>query len=235
MDKTRPSTASTASSYINKKLQELEQKKAYIESLPEKDAKDNRIYNYVTEDSEPYNKDTADGTAENPYIYYCNKDVLHMEVFTIRCGRRKIRWHLYGWKICKVYYLQKRQRWEMVFESVETGDEVVDDSTESNGDTKEVTVQKYEPVADDSISPNVKDVDGSTMPMDYDKSRSWYVFSGEEVGKSLQDYLDELENEDNWNDEDDWEEPEGYTEKELAEAINDKESEVKNWIYSFAS
>ena len=103
----------------------------------------------------------------------------------------------------------------------------VDDSTESNGDTKEVTVQKYEPVADDSISPNVKDVDGSTMPMDYDKSRSWYVFSGEEVGKSLQDYLDELENEDNWNDEDDWEEPEGYTEKELAEAINDKESEVK--------
>ena len=26
----------------------------------------------------------------------------------------------------------------MVFESVETGDEVVDDSTESNGDTKEV-------------------------------------------------------------------------------------------------
>ena len=58
-----------------KKLQELEQKKAYIESLPEKDAKDNRIYNYVTEDSEPYNKDTADGTAENPYIYYCNKDV----------------------------------------------------------------------------------------------------------------------------------------------------------------
>lgn len=112
VDKTRPSTASTASSYINKKLQELEQKKAYIESLPEKDAKDNRIYNYVTEDSEPYNKDTADGTAENPYIYYCNKDVLHMEVFTIRCGRRKIRWHLYGWKICKVYYLQKRQRWE---------------------------------------------------------------------------------------------------------------------------
>lgn len=58
------------------------------------------------------------------------------------------------------------------------------------------------------------------------RRRSW---------KSLQDYLDELENEDNWNDEDDWEEPEGYTEKELAEAINDKESEVKNWIYSFAS
>ena len=81
VDKTRPSTASTASSYINKKLQELEQKKAYIESLPEKDAKDNRIYNYVTEDSEPYNKDTADGTAEKMF--------LHMEVFTIRCGRRK--------------------------------------------------------------------------------------------------------------------------------------------------
>lgn len=71
----------------------------------------------------------------------------------------------------------------MVFESVETGDEVVDDSTESNGDTKEVTVQKYEPVADDSISPNVKDVDGSTMPMDYDKSRSWYVFQEKKLEK----------------------------------------------------
>ena len=89
MDKTRPSTASTASSYINKKLQELEQKKAYIESLPEKDAKDNRIYNYVTEDSEPYNKDTADGTAENPYIYYCNKDVLHMEVLQFAAAAEK--------------------------------------------------------------------------------------------------------------------------------------------------
>ena len=73
VDKTRPSV--DTSTYKNKKLQELEQKEAYIESLPEKDSKDSRIYNYVTEDSEPYNKDTADGTAENPYIYYCNKDV----------------------------------------------------------------------------------------------------------------------------------------------------------------
>ena len=228
VDKTRPSTASTASSYINKKLQELEQKKAYIESLPEKDAKDNRIYNYVTEDSEPYNKDTADGTAENPYIYYCNKDVFAYGSFynSLRPQKKSDGTYTDG-KYVKFIICKKDSDGKMVFESVETGDEVVDDSTESNGDTKEVTVQKYEPVADDSISPNVKDVDGSTMPMDYDKSRSWYVFSGEEVGKSLQDYLDELENEDNWNDEDDWEEPEGYTEKELAEAINDKESEVK--------
>ena len=212
----------------NKKLQELEQKKAYIESLPEKDAKDNRIYNYVTEDSEPYNKDTADGTAENPYIYYCNKDVFAYGSFynSLRPQKKSDGTYTDG-KYVKFIICKKDSDGKMVFESVETGDEVVDDSTESNGDTKEVTVQKYEPVADDSISPNVKDVDGSTMPMDYDKSRSWYVFSGEEVGKSLQDYLDELENEDNWNDEDDWEELEGYTEKELAEAINDKESEVK--------
>ena len=52
-------------------------------------------------------------------------------------------------------------------------------------------------------------------------------FSGEEVGKSIQDYLDELENEDNWNDEDDWEEPKDIPKKNFAEAINDKESSKK--------
>lgn len=227
VDKTRPSTANSASTYINKKLQELEQQEAYIESLPEKDSKDSRIYNYVTEDSEPYNKDTADGTRENPYIYYCNKDVYVYGSFynSLRPKKKSDGTYTDG-KYVKFIICKKDSDGKMMFESIETGDEVVDDSTESDGAIKEVTVQRYEPVADDSISPNVKDVDGSTMPMDYDESRMWYVFSGEEVGKSLQDLLDELENEDTWE-EDDWEEPEGYTEKELAEAINDKETEVK--------
>ena len=227
VDKTRPSTANSASTYINKKLQELERQEKYIESLPEKDSKDSRIYNYVTEDSEPYNKDTADGTRENPYIYYCNKDVYVYGSFynSLRPKKKSDGTYTDG-KYVKFIICKKDSDGKMMFESIETGDEVVDDSTESDGDIKEVTVQRYEPVADDSISPNVKDVDGSTMPMNYDDSRMWYVFSGEEVGKSLQDLLDELENEDTW-DEDDWEEPEGYTEKELAEAINDKETEVK--------
>lgn len=227
VDKTRPSTANSASTYINKKLQELERQEKYIESLPEKDSKDSRIYNYVTEDSEPYNKDTADGTRENPYIYYCNKDVYVYGSFynSLRPKKKSDGTYTDG-KYVKFIICKKDSDGKMMFESIETGDEVVDDSTESDGDIKEVTVQRYEPVADDSISPNVKDVDGSTMPMNYDGSRMWYVFSGEEVGKSLQDLLDELENEDTW-DEDDWEEPEGYTEKELAEAINDKETEVK--------
>ncbi len=227
VDKTRPSTANSASTYINKKLQELEQQEKYIESLPEKDSKDSRIYNYVTEDSEPYNKDTADGTRENPYIYYCNKDVYVYGSFynSLRPKKKSDGTYTDG-KYVKFIICKKDSDGKMMFESIETGDEVVDDSTESDGDIKEVTVQRYEPVADDSISPNVKDVDGSTMPMNYDDSRMWYVFSGEEVGKSLQDLLDELENEDTWE-EDDWEEPEGYTEKELAEAINDKETEVK--------
>lgn len=227
VDKTRPSTANSASTYINKKLQELERQEKYIESLPEKDSKDSRIYNYVTEDSEPYNKDTADGTRENPYIYYCNKDVYVYGSFynSLRPKKKSDGTYTDG-KYVKFIICKKDSDGKMMFESIETGDEVVDDSTESDGDIKEVTVQRYEPVADDSISPNVKDVDGSTMPMNYDDSRMWYVFSGEEVGKSLQDLLDELENEDTW-DEDDWEEPEGYTEKELAEAVNDKETEVK--------
>ena len=227
VDKTRPSTANSASTYINKKLQELERQEKYIESLPEKDSKDSRIYNYVTEDSEPYNKDTADGTRENPYIYYCNKDVYVYGSFynSLRPKKKSDGTYTDG-KYVKFIICKKDSDGKMMFESIETGDEVVDDSTESDGDIKEVTVQRYEPVADDSISPNVKDVDGSTMPMNYDGSRMWYVFSGEEVGKSLQDLLDELENEDTW-DEDDWEEPEGYTEKELAEAVNDKETEVK--------
>ncbi len=227
VDKTRPSTANSASTYINKKLQELERQEEYIESLPEKDSKDSRIYNYVTEDSEPYNKDTADGTRENPYIYYCNKDVYVYGSFynSLRPKKKSDGTYTDG-KYVKFIICKKDSDGKMMFESIETGDEVVDDSTESDGDIKEVTVQRYEPVADDSISPNVKDVDGSTMPMNYDDSRMWYVFSGEEVGKSLQDLLDELENEDTW-DEDDWEEPEGYTEKELAEAVNDKETEVK--------
>ncbi len=227
VDKTRPSTANSASTYINKKLQELERQEKYIESLPEKDSKDSRIYNYVTEDSEPYNKDTADGTRENPYIYYCNKDVYVYGSFynSLRPKKKSDGTYTDG-KYVKFIICKKDSDGKMMFESIETGDEVVDDSTESDGDIKEVTVQRYEPVADDSISPNVKDVDGSTMPMNYDDSRMWYVFSGEEVGKSLQDLLDELENEDTWE-EDDWEEPEGYTEKELAEAINDKETEVK--------
>lgn len=220
VDKTRPSV--DTSTYSNKKLQELEQQEAYIESLPEKDAKDKRIYNYVTEDSEPYNKDTADGTAENPYIYYCNKDVYAYGSFynSLRPQKKSDGTYTDG-KYVKFIICKKDSDGKMVFENVSSGDEVVDDSTESDGSIREVTVQKYEPVADDSISPNVKDVDGNTIPMDYDESRTWYVFSGEEVGKSFQDLLDEIE------EEQDWEEPEGYTEKELTEAINDKESEVK--------
>lgn len=220
VDKTRPSV--DTSTYKNKKLQELEQKEAYIESLPEKDAKDSRIYNYVTEDSEPYNIDTADGTAENPYIYYCNKDVYAYGSFynSLRPKKKSDGTYTDG-KYVKFIICKKDSNGKMKFENVETGDEVVDDSTESGETTKEVTVLRKEPVADASVSPNVKDVDGSTMPMDYDESRTWYVFSGEEVGKSFQDLLDEIE------EEQDWEEPEGYTEKELANAINDKEAEVK--------
>lgn len=50
--------------------------------LPERDAKDNRIYNYVTENSLPYNMKTDPATGElvypagteaEPYIYYCNQ------------------------------------------------------------------------------------------------------------------------------------------------------------------
>lgn len=55
-------------------IEKLEEELMNLESLPETDERDSRIYNYVTEDSVPYNVETADGSAERPYIYYCNKD-----------------------------------------------------------------------------------------------------------------------------------------------------------------
>lgn len=65
------------------KLEEYEKQDQERNAIPEKDVLDNRIYNYITEASLPYNMKTDPvtgeavypaGTEEEPYIYYCNKD-----------------------------------------------------------------------------------------------------------------------------------------------------------------
>ncbi len=42
-------------------------------ALPQVDPNDSRIYNYLTSSSVPFNSESADGTKNNPYIYYVNK------------------------------------------------------------------------------------------------------------------------------------------------------------------
>ena len=86
-----------------------------------------------------------------------------------------------------------------------------------------IVYESQTPAPDDSVSPNIKRVNGSSLTR-YDDDSMWYIFSGEEVDTSLQDLLDSIEDEE---EEDEWVEPEGYTETELAEAIAEKEREIK--------
>lgn len=48
------------------------------------------------------------------------------------------------------------------------------------------------PVPDESVENNYIEIDGNSLPTDYDEDRMWYVFSGEEVGDALQDLIDSI-------------------------------------------
>lgn len=185
-----------------------------ILSLPEKDETDDRIYNYVTDESVPYNADTADGSSENPYIYYCNKGVYAYGSFynSIRPTDDSEGKHVL-FIICK-----KDSDGKMVLE--ELRDEIDNDGTEILEKPIKLPVVMT-PVPDESVENNYIEIDGNSLPTDYDEDRMWYVFSGEEVGDALQDLIDSI------TDAEDWKEPEGYTKDELAEAITKKEDELK--------
>lgn len=203
-------------------------------SLPEKDKKDSRIYNYVTEDSVPYNVKTADGSAENPYIFYVNKDAYAYGSFfnSIRpTGDGSDGKHVV-FIVCK-----KDKNGKMVMKEIETEqDSETEETTEESGVEIESGILKDEseekksssskqkvPVADESVNPNTKAYDGNNIPVAYDDYRMWYIFTGEEVEESsdFDDLLDSIV------DEQEWEEPEGYSKEELAEAIEEKEQELK--------
>lgn len=215
VDKTRPEI--DTSKYDDTKKKEEEAKEL---SLPETDEKDSRIYNYVTASSVPYNAKEADGSEENPYIYYVNKGAYAYGSFfnsirpTSSSGEGK---HVV-FIICK-----KDSKGKILMESSAVEETVETTETTENSEEPEKTI--YEtliPVPDDSVSPNTKTFDGNGLTA-YDSDRMWYIFSGEEVetDSSLQDLLDSIE------EEQEWEEPEGYSETELAAAIEEKEQEIK--------
>lgn len=215
VDKTRPEI--DTSKYDDTKKKEEEAKEL---SLPETDEKDSRIYNYVTASSVPYNAKEADGSEENPYIYYVNKGAYAYGSFfnsirpTSSSGEGKHVVFIICKKDSKGKILMESSAVEEMVETTET--------TETSEEPEKTIYEMLIPVPDDSVSPNTKTFDGNGLTA-YDSDRMWYIFSGEEVetDSSLQDLLDSIE------EEQEWEEPEGYSETELAAAIEEKEQEIK--------
>lgn len=215
VDKTRPEI--DTSKYDDTKKKEEEAKEL---SLPETDEKDSRIYNYVTASSVPYNAKEADGSEENPYIYYVNKGAYAYGSFfnsirpTSSSGEGKHVVFIICKKDSKGKILMESSAVEETVETTET--------TETSEEPEKAIYEMLIPVPDDSVSPNTKTFDGNGLTA-YDSDRMWYIFSGEEVetDSSLQDLLDSIE------EEQEWEEPEGYSETELAAAIEEKEQEIK--------
>jgi len=212
VDKTRPEI-DTSKYSTSKKQQETKEL-----SLPETDEKDSRIYNYVTASSVPYNAKEADGSEENPYIYYVNKGAYAYGSFfnSLRPTKSGEDGKHVVFIICKKdsdgKILMETSAVEETAESTET--------TESTEEAEKTVYETLVPVPDDSVSPNTKTFDGNSLTV-YDSNRMWYIFSGEEVDSSLQDLLDSIE------EEQEWVEPEGYSETELKEAIEEKEQEIK--------
>ena len=178
--------------------------------LTETDKNDGRIYNYLTAASIPYNVTTnaagelvyPAGTAEEPYIYYVNQNAYAYGGFfnairpTAEGGSGK---HV------RVIVCKKDADGKMVL------------------DTDEATGRQT-PVADDTVSPNTVELNGSDFPADYDESRMWYLFSGKEyiptslADEYMQAYEDFMA---------DWEVPKGYTSEELYQEAADIEEKLK--------
>lgn len=178
--------------------------------LTETDKNDGRIYNYLTAASIPYNVTTnaagelvyPAGTAEEPYIYYVNQNAYAYGGFfnairpTAEGGRGK---HV------RVIVCKKDADGKMVL------------------DTDEATGRQT-PVADDTVSPNTIELNGSDFPADYDESRMWYLFSGKEyiptslADEYMQAYEDFMA---------DWEVPKGYTSEELYQEAAEIEEKLK--------
>lgn len=179
--------------------------------IPETDAKDSRIYNYLTDTSVPSNAtyDEATkkavypaGTEDDPYIYYCNANTYVYGSFfnSIRPTKDGK-----AGKYVKFYVCKKDADGKLLMET-------------------NATTGELEPVIDTSVSTNRAELNGNSIPADYDESGMWYIFTGEEyVPTSLADkYMEDfMENAT------DWEEPEGYTEEELVKEVEETENQLK--------
>lgn len=192
-------------------LERYQQQDELNNSRPQTDEHDVNIYNYLTEGSIPYNVTRNEatgalifpaGTAEDPYIYYCNANAYAYGSFF-----NSIRPTADGTpgKYVRFYVCKKDAYGKMLLEPNADG--------------------VLTPVVDTSVSANTAELNGNSIPADYDESRMWYVFSGNEyLPTSLADqYMEEfMENAT------DWEEPEGYTEEELVKEAVETENLLKS-------
>lgn len=199
-----------------KKLEEYEAQDEINNSIPETDVVDNRIQNYLTETSIPYNvtRDAVTGelvypagTEDDPYIYYCNANAYAYGSFfnSIRPTADGKPGKYVKFMVCK---------------KDETGKMVM---TEASVGPDGATIPP-QPVVDTGVTLNTAELNGNSIPADYDTSRMWYVFTGGEyIPTSLAaEYMDKfMENAT------DWEMPKGYTEEELVRELADTENRLK--------
>lgn len=177
------------------------------EAPTETDKADSRIYNYLTESSIPYNvrlnaageMEYPAGTAEDPYIFYCNRDAFAYGSFF-----NSIRPKEDGTpgKYVRIFLCQKDENGMMLIAPDEGGNPA--------------------PVVDESQS--MVELNGNNMPGEYEPERMWYVFSGNEYipVSWAEEYLEGFEEFML-----DWKEPKGYTEEELVKALSDTENQLK--------
>lgn len=192
-------------------LEKYQEQDELNNSRPQTDENDVNIYNYLTESSIPYNvtRDVTTGelifpagTENDPYIYYCNANAYAYGSFfnSIRPTADGAAGKYVVFYVCK-----KDADGKMLLEPNADG--------------------VLTPVVDTSVSANTAALNGNGIPADYDESRMWYIFSGNEyIPTSLADqYMEEfMENAT------DWEEPEGYTEEELVKEALETESLLKS-------
>ncbi len=187
------------------KYEELAGQDSVNNAITEKDAKDSRIYNYLTEDAIPFNATVnggvinyPQGTQGDPYIYCVNKNAYAYGSFFNSI--RPTATDADGIYVC-IIVPQKN----------------IDGTVVINGTGK--------PVADTSVTPNTKNFNGEFIPMEYDADKMWYVFTGSErkpsdlAGEYRDEVLSGLE---------DWIAPEGYTQNELVEEIAATEKQLKD-------
>lgn len=177
------------------KYQDLVGQDKQNNAITEKDAKDNRIYNYLTKDAIPF---SGTGAQADPYIFYINKNAYAYGSFynSIRPTATNPN------GICVRFIVPQK---------------------DANG--RVIVDVNNIPIADSGITLNPKNLDGAQIPAEYDADKMWYIFSGTErnpsdlAGEYRDEFLSGLEN---------WIEPEGYTQKELVEAIAATEKELKD-------
>lgn len=192
-------------------LKKYEEQDKINQSIPETDEKDVNIYNFLTATSIPYNvtrnEQTGElvypaGTAEDPYIYYCNANAYAYGSFF-----NEIRPKEDGTpgKHVVFYVCKKDADGKMLMEPDAEG--------------------KPKPVIDTDLADHTAQLNGNSIPADYDESRMWYLFTGKEyIPTSLADqYMEEF-----MEHAADWEPPKGYTKEELVKEITETEKQIKS-------